>query len=1072
MSYAALWVKSNYSFLEGASHPEELVQQARQHGLAALALTDRDGLYGVARAHIHARELGLPLIIGAQITVDDGSQILLLAAERQGYTNLCRLITTGKLRGSRDDKPACAVSWTEICEAAPGLVALWGGPRALLAAPTLSPDVARALREAYGDRLFALITRHRLTEEVALEACVRRRAARLEIPVAAAVEVLYHDAHRRPLQDVLTCIRAGVRVTQAGRRLRANAEHDLKTPRAFAALFADDPAAVRTTLTIAERCRFSLTELRYRYPSEQLPGGLTSAQWLRQLALQGARWRHGGRVPEAVTHRLERELALIEELDYPGYFLTMWEIVEFCRARQILCQGRGSAANSVVCYCLGITAVDPVQLDLLFERFISRERPDPPDIDLDIEHERREEVIQHVYERHGRSHAAMVAVVVRFRGRSAIREVGKALGLHETALDRLAKLTGRTRHDSESPGEPGEPPWAPALCTERGSRPGVRSEAHPWARAAGIDPRTPIHRHLIALVEQIQDFPRHLSIHPGGFLLGHEPVHHLVPVEHAAMEGRTVIQWDKYDVEALGLFKVDLLGLGALSLMHRSLDLLRQHRGIALTLAEIPPEDPATYAMLQTGDTVGVFQVESRAQMAMLPRLKPATYYDLVIEVAIVRPGPIAGDMVHPYLRRRAGLEPVTYPHPCLEPVLAKTLGVPLFQEQVMRLAVVAADYTPGEADQLRRDMAVWQRSGRLERHRERLISRMERRGIAPEFARRVFEQIQGFGEYGFPESHAASFALIAYATAWVRCHHLEVFTCALLNAQPLGFYTPATIVEDARRHGVTIRPVDVRFSDWDCTLEPVDAGADDADGGRQVNALALRMGLRQVARLSEARGRQVALQARLRPFVDLDDFVRRTPLDEGQLTTLAEGGALEGLGLDRRTALWEVRRLLRARKDALRLPDASPGPRFDALDPLQTITWDYRATGHSPRGHPLAPLRALLTAQALPDARTVNAMKHHSKARYAGLVINRQHPATARGVVFMTLEDETGFVNLVLWSDVFQRNAVLATTCAFLGVSGTIQRQDGVVHLVVERVWQPELERSPTACAPSRDFR
>ena len=1048
-SYAALWVKSNYSFLEGASHPEELVEQAREQDLAALALTDRDGVYGVVRAHARARELGLHLIIGAQMTIEDGSQIVLLAADRRGYANLCHLITTGRRRaparrcripeapeGSRGParKGECSVSWTEVCEAAPGILALWGGLRSRISDPApLTPRSTARLLEAYDDRLYALVTRHRLAAETELEARLRRRAARLGIAVAAAVEVLYHTPARRPLQDVLSCLRAGVKLEQAGRRLRANAEHDLKPPDAFAELFADDPAAVRATLDIAERCTFSLTELRYRYPSEQLPGGLTSAQWLRQLTWEGASWRHGGRVPGEVKHQLERELELIEELDYPGYFLTMWEIVEYCRARHILCQGRGSAANSAVCYCLGITAVDPVQMDLLFERFISRERPDPPDIDLDIEHERREEVIQHVYDRYGRSHAAMVAIVVRYRDRSAIREVGKALDLPGTALDRLAKL--RHRHDTDGG-------WIALL------------------EDAGLDPRTPTHRHLVALVEQIQGFPRHLSIHPGGFLLGHEPVHGIVPVENATMEGRTVIQWDKEDLETLGLFKVDLLGLGALSLLRRSFDLLRQHRGLELALAEIPPQDPDTFAMIRDADTVGVFQIESRAQMAMLPRLKPTTYYDLVIEVAIVRPGPIAGDMVHPYLRRRHGLEPVTYPHRCLEPVLAKTLGVPLFQEQVMRLAVVAADYTPGEADQLRRDMAVWRRSGRLDRHRERLISRMVRRGIAPEFAQRVFEQIQGFGEYGFPESHAASFALIAYATAWVRCHHLDVFTCALLNAQPLGFYTPATIIEDARRHGALIRPVDVRHSDWDCTLEPAD---DDH--------LAVRVGLRYVARLGEAAGRQVALQARLRPFADLDDFVRRSRLNEGQLVTLAEGGALEGLGLSRRIALWEIRRLLRARRDSLPLPSTEQLPELGELDALQTITWDYRATGHSPRGHPLAPLRPLLAAQDLPDAAAVNAMPHDSRVRYAGLVINRQHPSTAAGVVFMTLEDEAGFVNLVLWSDVFKRNAVLACTEAFLGVTGKLQREDSVVHLMVEQLWIPQLERTPTAHAPSRDF-
>jgi error-prone DNA polymerase len=1034
-TYAALWCKSNYSFLEGASHPEELVQRAFELGLSALALTDRDGVYGIPRAHLQARDLGLHLVVGSQITVDDGTFLVLLAEDRRGYANLCRLISEGRLRSKKGES---AVSGEEICDAPEGLVALWSGERNAIVAETDGAarvlTIGSKLKEAFGDRLYAMVARHQRAEEVETEARLRARAAALELSVAAAVEVLYHLPARRPLQDVLTCVRAGCTVYQAGDLLRSNAEHDLKSPAAFRALFDDDPAAVAATRAIVERCTFTLADLRYRYPSERLPGGITSAEWLRQLTLEGARWRCGGAVPDAMAHQLERELALIEELDYPGYFLTMWEIVEFCRARGILCQGRGSAANSAVCYCLGITAVDPVQMDLLFERFLSRERPDPPDIDLDIEHERREEVIQHVYEKYGRSHAAMVANVIRYRGRSAIRDVGQALGVPETALDRLAKLTDRYAQD-------------PAELLEQ----------------AGLDPRTPVHRHLLELVAEVQDFPRHLSIHPGGFLLGHEPVYEIVPVENAAMEGRTVIQWDKTDLDALGLFKVDLLALGTLTLIHRSFDLLREHRGIDLSLATIPQEDPQTFEMICRADTVGVFQIESRAQMAMLPRLRPRVFYDIVIEVSIVRPGPIAGDMVHPYLRRRGGLEPVTYPHPCLEPVLAKTLGVPLFQEQVIRLAVVAADYTPGEADQLRRDMAAWRRSGSIERHRERLVSRMQKKGIAPEFAERVFEQIRGFGEYGFPESHAASFALLAYATAWLKRHQPEAFTCALLNAQPMGFYSPATIVEDARRHGLEMRPIDVTRSDWDCTLE---------EGERRGSDLAVRMGLRYVKGLAEASGREAALAARLRPFSDLSDLVRRTHFDEKELVALAEAGALESLGLSRRDALWEVRRLLRGRRDSLSLPVNEPAVGFPPLAASEIIAWDYRASTHSTRGHPLAPLRALLGSQGLPDARTVAGLRDGSAVRYAGLVICRQQPSTARGVVFMTLEDETGFVNLVLFSDVFQAHSLLARTEFFLGVSGKVQNQEGLVHVVVESLWSPRLEANASvARVESRDF-
>ncbi|MBI2884166.1 MAG: error-prone DNA polymerase, partial [Candidatus Methylomirabilis oxyfera] len=764
--YTPLWCKSHFSFLEGASHPDELVEEAHRFGLKSLALTDRDGVYGIVRAHVRARELGLHLIVGAQVTLADHSILVLLAQDRDGYSNLCRLITVGRLRSP---KGSASVTWDEMCRHAGGLIALWGGEHSLLTGEADPGGIAGMLREAFGDRLYALIARHRQASEIRAEARLRARAARYGLPIVAATEVLYHTPARRPLQDVLTAVRHGIAVSAAGRRLKPNAEHGLQSSHDFAALFADDPAAVARTEEVAGRCAFSLAELRYRYPSERLPDGATSFKRLRQLTFEGARRRYGGVVPPDVLRQLETELHLIDALDYPGYFLTMWEIVEFCRQRAILCQGRGSAANSAVCYCLGITAIDPVRMGLLFERFISRERAEPPDIDLDIQHNRREEVIRHVYDTYGRSHAAMVANVIRYRPRSAIRDVGKALALPGTSMDRLARLLS------------------------------YHGDIEPEAlRQAGLDPETPLHRHLLRLANEILETPRHLSIHPGGFLLGHDPIWTIVPIENATMPGRTVIQWDKDDLEALGLFKVDLLGLGALSHLDLCFRLLKQHRGLELDMAAIPPNDPATFEMIQRADTVGVFQIESRAQMAMLPRLRPRSFYDLVIEVSIVRPGPITGGMVHPYLRRRRGEEPVLYPHPSLRSVLEKTLGVPLFQEQVMRLAMIAADYTPGEADQLRRDMAAWRGPGRIERHRERLISRMQAKGITAEFAERVFSQIRGFGEYGFPEAHAASFALIAYATAWLKRHYPAEFTCALLNAQPMGFYSIATIVEDA----------------------------------------------------------------------------------------------------------------------------------------------------------------------------------------------------------------------------------------------------------------------------------
>ena len=1013
-SYAALWVRSNYSFLEGASHPEELVERAHALGVTAIAMTDRDGVYGMVRAHVRAKELGVRVIVGAQVTVRTAAGerlVVLLAETRAGYAALCRLLSAGRQRCL---KGSSWVTVEQVAGAAGGLLALCP-----------EPELLAPLRASFGDALHALCTRHLAAGDVAAEQRLRAEAALHRVPVVAGTAVLYHDRARRPVADVLCCIRHGCTLAEAGTRLPPNAEHDLLAPAAMRSLFADDLAAVNRSLEIAARCTFHLGEIRYRYPLE-LPAGLCPTDHLRELTFAGARERYGESVPSDVREQLERELAVIGDLDYGGYFLTMYEVVRFCHDRGILCQGRGSAANSAVCFCLGITAIDPVRMDLLFERFLSRERAEPPDIDLDIEHDRREEVIQHVYERYGRRHAAMVANVIRYRARSALREVGKVLGVSAADVDGAARLLSH---------------YATSLDAS-------------VLEAAGLDPVARSTGQLLSLTAAIIDFPRHLSIHPGGFLLGHEPVDTLVPIEPATMPGRTVIQWDKQDVEDLGLFKVDLLGLGALTAVHACLDLLRAHGGPDLEVATVPAEDPETYEMIAAGDTVGVFQIESRAQMAMLPRLRPRTFYDLVIEVAIVRPGPIQGDMVHPYLKRRKGEEPVSFPHECLERVLRKTLGVPIFQEQVMKLAVVAADYTPGEADQLRRDMAAWRSKGRIERHHERLVPRMIARGIPEEFAERVFSQIRGFGEYGFPESHAASFALLAYVTAWLKCHHPAAFTCALLNAQPMGFYSPSTLVEDARRHGVEVLPVDAERSRWDCTL---------TDGR------AIRMGLRYVKGLGESeRGRLEALPG---PHGSLEAFARTAGLSRRCLVALAEAGALSCYGLDRRQALWAVRGLAAHARDPLPL---SPGPRRIAFRPLgaaEEIAWDYRASRHSTRGHPMASHRDALRARGLPDARAVTRMPDGRRVDYVGMVICRQRPGTASGVTFFTMEDETGFVNIVVWKQVFEDNALIGKTASLLGVRGRLQVADGVTHLVAEHLYVPTLEGTAGAAPRSRDF-
>lgn len=1065
LGYAALWCKSNYSFLEGASHPEELIERAVELGIKSLAITDRDGVCGIVRAYGFARARDIHLIYGAQITLADQSSLVLLAQTRQGYRQLCRLITLGQARCPKGESQ---VTLAEVCAHATDLIALWGGAQSTLMQPIAEADferIAGALKQAFGDRLYAMIVRHHHENQLADEARVLGRAARWGLPLCAAVETLYHRPGRRKLQDILTCIRHHTTLEQAGTRLKPNDLHALLSPEAFARRFADLPEAVANTRRIAERCTFCASQIDYSYPTTGLPEGVTADAYLRRLSEEGAQWRYAGKVPADVRAQLERELRIVEKLGYAGYFLSMAEIIAFCRAHKILCQGRGSAANSVLCYCLGITAIDPVRMNLLFERFMSEERAEPPDIDLDIAHERREEVIQHVYARYGRARAALLANVVRFRARSALRSVGEVLGVDPGALEQLAKTTGYSRV-----------PNAEDLV------------------AAGLDPQSPQVQWLLELVQEMLDFPRHLSIHPGGFLLAAEPVHDMVPIEPATMEARTVVQWDKYDAETLGLFKLDLLGLGALSHLDKAFALLGAHRGIELSMAQLPVDDPATYAMLQRADSIGVFQVESRAQMAMLPRLRPQVFYDLVIQISLVRPGPISGGMVHPYLRRRSGVEAIEYPHPSLKPVLEKTLGVPLFQEQVMKLAIVAAGYTPGEADQLRRDMGAWRSEGRIERHRAKMIPRMIQRGITPEYAERIFAQIRGFGEYGFPESHAASFALITYATAYLKCHYPVEFTCALLNAQPMGFYAPATVIEDAKRHGVRFEPLDICRSHWDCTMEPVversAISRRPEPPAQSTQDFAIRMGFRYLKGMREdawpaiERARQGLTDDSRRSKRDFDRLLQRlgAALDTRTLQQLARADAFHRFGVSQRDAIWAVRGLERetlplfpegtssveqaANKNAAIAP-----PEFAPLDINDAIDWDYRTTFHSLRGHPMQAVRAELRRRRYPDAAELKEYPNGCSTHFVAMVICRQRPRAASGVLFMTLEDETGLANVIIWPKVYEAYRIIARTEVFLGVSGKVQQDGGTCHLIAERLWAPrvELRHAP---ARSRDFR
>jgi error-prone DNA polymerase len=1004
-AYAELHCLSNFSFLRGASHPAELVERAARLGYEALALTDECSVAGVVRAWEAARECGLKLIIGSELRLEDDLQLVLLAADRAGYARLCRLITRGRRAAQKGEY---RLARADLEDGLPGCLALW------LPGETPLAEQGRWLAGRFAGRAWLAVELFAGGRDAERLAALEALGEELGLPRVAAGDVHMHTRARRRLQDLLTAIRLGTPLHALGRRLFPNGERHLRSRARLGGLY---PAALlEASAQIARRCSFRLDELDWRYPAELVPAGETPSSWLARLTEEGMarRWPDG--TPAEVGRTVRRELALIGELGYEAYFLTVHDIVSHARRLGILCQGRGSAANSAVCFCLGITEVDPARMSVLFERFISKERNEPPDIDVDFEHERREEVIQYIYAKYGRQRAALAATVIRYRPRSAIRDAAKALGLAPLQVDTLAK--SMQWWDGKS-----------AISPER-------------IRDVGFDPGNPLIMLLIELAGELIGFPRHLSQHVGGFVIADRLLEELVPIENAAMPERTVIQWDKDDLDAVGMIKVDVLGLGMLSAIRRAFDLVGRFREQRWTLATVPAEDPAVYEMISAADTMGVFQIESRAQMAMLPRMRPRCYYDLVIEVAIIRPGPIQGDMVHPYLRRRNGEEAVSYPSEEVRAVLARTLGVPIFQEQVMQLAIVAAGFSAGEADQLRRAMAAWRRKGGLGPFEERLIEGMRRRGYDEEFARRIFNQILGFGEYGFPESHSASFALLVYVSAWLKRHEPAAFLCALINSQPMGFYAPSQLLQDAQRHGVEVRPVDALASAWDCTLERC---ADDAP--------AVRLGLRLVAGLAANAGERLVAARQASPFESVADLARRARLDRGDLAALARAGALAALAGHRHRASWAVagvEPVLPLLEDT-RICEGLPLLR--APTEGREIAADYRSMGLTLGRHPLALLRDRLAEDGLVSAAELNAAPHGVRAAYAGIVINRQRPGSAKGVVFVTLEDETGHVNVIVWKTVAEAWRRPLLGARLLEVAGQVQREGPVVHLVAERM-------------------
>lgn len=1013
--FVELLGRTSFSFREGASHPREMIATARAKGMDAIAICDRDGLYGLPRALEQARESGVRLIVGAELTLEEGGvphgSVALLAKSSVGYRALCRLLT---LAHADHEKGTAGLSIERLVEHAHELVAV----------VPLEDELVRdgertfaALRDAMKEDTFVAAFRHREPSDAARIAAAARIETRFDLPVIASSRPLYHDPSRRPLADVLACIRLKTTLDRAGTKVASNAQRYLRGEAEMRSLFRAHPTWIDRTCEVAERCSFDLGQIQYRFPGEVscLPGE-SADEALRRQVEQGLVVRYPREIPPEVRAAIEKELALIARLGVAPYFLSVRQVVEMARARQILCQGRGSAANSAVCYVLGITAIAPDEIHLLFERFLSEERAEPPDIDVDFEHERREEVIQEIYRTWGRDRAAMVSEVISYRGRSARREVGKVFALAEDELQRLSGLVLHLDPDGKS---------------------------EQRLRETGLDPDDQRLQRVLELATELEGMPRHLSIHSGGFILSAEPLEIVAPIEPARMPGRTVIPWDKDDLDTLGFFKVDVLGLGMLTAIRKALALEHARTKPEVVfdpieaLAAIPRDDPAVYEAIQRADTIGVFQIESRAQRAMLPRLKPKTFYDLVIEVAIVRPGPIQGNMVHPYLRRRTGVEKVVYPHPALEAILERTLGVPLFQEQVMEIAMKGAGYTASDADALRRDMASWRRNGRLARHRGKLLLGFAERGIDRGFAERLFEQIHGFAEYGFPESHAASFALLVYTSSWLKVHAPAAFACALLNSQPMGFYSASSIVQDAQRHGVLVRAPDVAASDWDSTLE---------------THTTLRLGLREISGLGEESGRAIVLARGDRAFVGVEDMVSRARIPQRDLEALAEAGALAPLIAERRQAMWTARA---PRVAGLfdGIPIESEGR--TSLAPMRAyeqLVLDYERLGLSIDDHPLRHARAELSRRGVSTAEVVETTADRRSVLVAGLVIGRQRPDTKTGVTFISLEDETGVVNLVVWRDVFDAHWHVARHAVALIVEGEVQSEQGVVHVVARR--------------------